>query len=162
MNVGAKEATGEILYFLHSDTIPPPTYLTDIRTSIQKGYDAGCYQLGFDSNNVLLKINTFFTRFRKMWNRGGDQSLYIKKDLFEKLGRYPNDFLIMEEYALIEKIVKDYNFEILPKKIIASARKYQKNSYLKVQIANLVVFNMYKRGESQEKMYQTYRSMLNR
>lgn len=160
MNTGAEAATGDILYFLHSDTIPPNSYIQDIRSSINDGYDSGCYQLGFDSDALLLKINTFFTRFRKMWNRGGDQSLFVKKDLFYKLGRFPNDFIIMEEYVLIEKLVKNHNFKILPKKIIASSRKYQKNNYMRVQIANLIVFNMYKRGASQEDMYRTYRTML--
>ena len=160
MNTGAEAASGEVLYFLHSDTIPPITYLNDIRTSITKGYDSGCYQLGFDSDAFFLKINTFFTRFRKMWNRGGDQSLFIKKDLFYQLGRFPNDYIIMEEYVLIEKLVKHHDFRILPKKIIASARKYEKNHYLKVQYANLVVFRMYRKGASQEDMYRTYRTML--
>jgi len=31
MNTGAKEATGDIYYFLHADTIPPKTFCTDIK-----------------------------------------------------------------------------------------------------------------------------------
>ena len=160
MNNGAAAANGDILYFVHADTIPPRTFIKDIQDSINEGNDSGCYQLGFDNNSFWLKINSYFTRFRKMWCRGGDQSLFIKKDLFEKLGGFPKGFIIMEEYVLIEKLLKSHQFKILPKKIIASSRKYQKNNYLKVQFANLIVFNMYKNGASQEEMYRKYRTML--
>lgn len=160
MNTGAAAAVGEILYFLHSDTTPPTSFLEDISTTIQEGFDSGCYRLGFDSDNFLLKINTYCTRFRFMWCRGGDQSLFVKKSLFEKLGGFPKGFIIMEEYPLIKKLMKQHNFRIVPKVIIASSRKYEKNNYLKVQLANLIIFNMSRMGYSQEKMYKAYRTML--
>ena len=86
--------------------------------------------------------------------------MYIKREVFNDLGGFPDDFIIMEEYHLLEKIFKKYPFKIIPKYITASSRKYQKNSYMKVQFANLIVFNMYRMGYSQERMYRTYREML--
>ncbi len=160
MNTGAAVATGDVLYFLHSDTTPPTTFMEDISEAINKGQDSGCYRLGFDSDAFLLKINTYFTRYRFLWCRGGDQSLFIKKDLFEKLDGFPKGHIIMEEYFLIEKLLKNHHFKIIPKTIIASSRKYQKNNYLKVQLANLIIFNMNRLGYSQQKMYDAYRWML--
>ncbi len=160
MNTGAAAATGDVLYFLHSDTIPPDTFLEDIPEAIKEGHDSGCYRLGFNSNAFLLKINTYCTRFRFLWCRGGDQSLFIKKELFEKLGGFPKGYIIMEEYFLIEKLLKNHHYKIIPKRIIASSRKYEKNNYLKVQLANLIIFNMNRLGYSQQKMYDAYRWML--
>ncbi|MCY7291801.1 MAG: glycosyltransferase, partial [Ferruginibacter sp.] len=48
MNAGAKNATGNILYFLHADSIPPMRFVDDILEKIHSGYDAGCYRLRFD------------------------------------------------------------------------------------------------------------------
>jgi len=95
-----------------------------------------------------------------MWCRGGDQSLFITKEVFDDLGGFPNDFIIMEEYFLIKKIFEKYPFKIVPKKIIACPRKYEKNPYMKVQFANLIIFNMYRFGYSQQQMYDAYRRML--
>lgn len=47
MNCDAREASGDILYFLHADSIPPSTYTTDIVEASQKN-KSGCYRLAFD------------------------------------------------------------------------------------------------------------------
>jgi len=161
MNTGWKKSKGDVLYFLHSDTIPPITFMDDIQQALSEGYDSGCYRLGFDSNSLFLKINTYFTRYRKMFCRGGDQSLFVKRSIFEKLGGFPKGYLVMEEYPIIKALMTSHNYKIIPKYIVASARKYNNNNYLRVQFTHLVIFNMHRLGYSQEKMQKTYRAMLN-
>ena len=63
MNYGASQASGEILYFIHADTLPPQTYATDIAKAIKQGYQCGRYHTRFNSSAFMLKINAFFTRF---------------------------------------------------------------------------------------------------
>lgn len=41
MNLAAKNATGDILYFLHADTFPPPQYAFDIVTYFEQGFPMG-------------------------------------------------------------------------------------------------------------------------
>ena len=96
-----------------------------------------------------------------MFCRGGDQSLFVKRNVFEKLGGFPKGHVIMEEYPIIKKLMTSHNYKIIPKCIVASARKYNKNNYLRVQFTHLVIFNMHRLGYSQEKMQKTYRAMLN-
>ncbi len=43
MNFGVRNAKGDILYFLHADTLPPPGFDGAISQATDKGYDAGCY-----------------------------------------------------------------------------------------------------------------------
>ena len=143
MNTGYRQSSGELLYFVHADSYPPESYLNDLFYAIENEYDAGCYRFRFDSDRFLLKVNSWFTRFDRIMCRGGDQTLFIKRSLFEKLGGFRDDYLIMEDYDLIQKIQKVSNFRIIPKDVIVSARKYEKNAYLKVNFANLVVFIMY-------------------
>jgi glycosyltransferase involved in cell wall biosynthesis len=40
MNFGAKNAQGDWLYFLHADTTPPPTFISDINQKIKEGFEA--------------------------------------------------------------------------------------------------------------------------
>lgn len=151
---------GGLLYFVHADSIPPKNYLDDLFRAIEEGYAAGCYRFRFDSGKLLLKINSYFTRFDRIMCRDGDQTLFITRDLFEKLGGFRDDFMIMEEYDLIQKIQREVKFKIIPKDVIVSARKYEKNHYLQVNSANLVVFMMYFAGARQETMVHAYKSLI--
>ncbi|MFK7931891.1 MAG: TIGR04283 family arsenosugar biosynthesis glycosyltransferase [Saprospiraceae bacterium] len=162
MNYGAQQSTGELLYFVHADNLPPECYMSEVQKTVAEGYPMGCFRFKFDSPSVWLKINSWFNRFNKLWCRGGDQTLFITRDVFEQLGGYPNDYIIMEEYKLLEQASKqNIPFKIIPKFVLGSVRKYEDNSYLRVQIANFIVFNMYKRGASQQRMARMYKRLLN-
>lgn len=161
MNLGARYATGDILYFIHSDVIINQDFVGDIRGALGNGFAAGCYRYKFDSGHMLLKINAYFTRFDRLWCRGGDQTFFISKGLFEKIGGFRPDFEIMEDYDIIKKVRKEARFAILPKNIVVSARKYETNSYLRVQFANFLVFSLYFWGASQSTLVRLYKKLLN-
>ena len=161
MNKGAAYAKGEVLYFVHADSFPPIGFYGDIQKAFSEGYHLGCYRFKFDSNRIMLAINSYFTRFDRIMCRGGDQTLFIKKKLFDELEGYKNEYRIMEEYEFIIRARKKYKFKIIPRNVIVSARKYEENSYLRVNIANLAVFTLFRLGASQEKMINTYRRLLN-
>lgn len=151
----------DIYYFVHADTRPPQGFVTDIRRAIAAGYPLGCYRFRFDSAHPLLRINSFCTRFSGLPFRGGDQSLFVTAEVFHALGGYTPGMRIMEEYDFIERARAQYRFRVLPRDILVSARKYDHNGYFRVQLANLKVFRMYRRGASQEAMVETYRALLN-
>lgn len=159
MNLGAQKATGDILYFVHADSIPPKTYASDILNAVQKGSESGCYRYTFNSDNPLLRINAWFTQFDRLMCRGGDQTLFIKRDVFEDLGGF-KDYAIMEDFEMIQRLRERGTFKILPKEVIVSARKYGENSYLKVNFINLVIFTMFWIGISQEVMVHAYQQLI--
>lgn len=161
MNAGAKISKGNILYFVHADTRPLPSFVRDIKTNIAKGYLAGCYQYRFDSDNFLLKINSWFTRFNGMFSGGGDQTLYIERTLFNDLNGFDENYTIMEDFDLVRRIRKKSEFRIIPKPIKVSARKYENNSWLKVQLANLAVFIYFLLNKQPSKIKNLYCRLLN-
>ncbi|MCY7293717.1 MAG: TIGR04283 family arsenosugar biosynthesis glycosyltransferase [Ferruginibacter sp.] len=161
MNFGVQYATGNVLYFVHADSRPPLTFYTDIKLAIDKGFNCGCYRSQFDSKSLLLKANAFFTRFNMLFCRGGDQTIFVTRELFERVGPYKNDMLIMEDYDFLARIRKEGKFILFNKATVFSARKYDQNSWLKVQKANLTIVRMYKKGSSQQDMLDTYKRMLN-
>ncbi len=161
MNFGARHAQGQILYFVHADCYPPSSFLSDINQFINEGYPMGCYRYRFDSNDLLLKINAFFNRFEPLWCRGGDETLYIQKDVFEALGGFDEKYVIMEEYDFIKRARERFKLKIIPKYAVVSARKYETNGWFRVQRANMTVFKMFENGVEPEIMAKTYREMLN-
>lgn len=160
LNLGARAARGDILYFVHADTLPPASFMADIEKALAEGYALGCYRFRFDSDRWLLKLNAFFTRFDQPFFRGGDQSLFISQPLFWKIGGFREDYIIMEEYEFLERARQEHAFKIIPKDILVSARKYEENGYLTVQWANYQVFKAYRQGASPEFLYHRYRQLL--
>jgi len=160
LNLGAQSAQGDILYFVHSDTLPPLGFVKDIEDSISAGYRMGCYRFQFDSDKWYLRINSFFTRFDFPWCRGGDQTLFVFKQDFMALGMFNEECLIMEEYEYLKKARKLYKFKIIPRDVMVSARKYDRNSWWTVQQANRKVFQGWSSGVEQSKLLEFYRNAL--
>ena len=160
MNAGAKMAKGNILYFVHADTKIVESFVEDIRQSLLSNDDAGCYRYQFDSDSKMLKLNAWFTQFDYLMFRGGDQSLFIKKEVFQQLNGFDESFVIMEEYDFLIRLRKQFRFRIIQKDIIVSARKYEHNSWLKVQIANAIAFMMFRLKFKTEKIKKFYNRFL--
>jgi len=160
MNYAASKAQGDVLYFVHADTMPPATYLSDIQEALADGCLLGGYRSKFDSKNPLLKINAYFTQFESPVCHGGDQTLYVYKDFFDELGGYREEFVIMEDFELIRRARKIAVFKDMQKKVLISDRKYRKNSYFRVNFANLIAFNMYRMGFAPKRIQQTYHKLL--
>lgn len=160
MHYGVRMADGDVYYFVHADSIPPSTYVQDILDAIAEGNPIGCYRFKFTNNHPLLRINSWFTRFEFLWCRGGDQTLYITAKCYEELKGFKMT-PIMEEYDLIDRARKLYSFKIIPKNTLVSPRKYENNSYFRVNFANLVVFTMWRLGKPASKLEKTYKRLLN-
>ncbi len=161
MNHAVSLARGDAYYFVHADTRPPQSFVQDIDEAMAQGCNCGSYRFRFDRNRGMLRLNSFFTRFNYLFFRGGDQSIFVTKDLWQEVGPYKEDMLIMEDYDFLARIWSVGHFKLIPKDTIVSARKYDTNSWLRVQLANLKVVRMYRRGASQQAMIDAYRKALN-
>ncbi len=161
MNVGASMAKGSVLHFIHADARPPSSFLDDIQYALEEGYPQGCFRLRFDHYTGLLKINAFLTRFNLTLTKGGDQTFFITRKLFNELGGFREDYIIMEDFELINRSQKAAPLKIIPKDVIVSTRKYRNNSWLRVNFANLVVFTLFKLGTSPGRLLSTYKTLLN-
>ncbi|WP_026976469.1 TIGR04283 family arsenosugar biosynthesis glycosyltransferase [Flavobacterium tegetincola] len=160
MNFGVQNAVGDVYFFVHADSLPNPYFFELIKNAIAKNYDCGSFRTQFDSNRFLLKINAFFTRFNYLFFRGGDQGIFITKTLWNQIGSFNEEMFIMEDYDFIQRLWERGNFKLIPKSTLISARKYEQNSYLTVQLANLKIVKMYKKGASQNAMVSKYKELL--
>ncbi|GAB3547348.1 TIGR04283 family arsenosugar biosynthesis glycosyltransferase [Spirosoma fluminis] len=160
MNFGATLAKGDILYFVHADVGIHPDFITDIEQAVKAGYDAGCYRFRFDSDKVMLRFNSYGTRFPGLMSRGGDQTLFMTRALFDRLGGFDEYYTIMEDFDMIVRIRRVTRFCIIPKDVMVSARKYDTNSWLRVQLANLTAFSLFFMKVSPNRIARTYKAML--
>ncbi|MBM1104709.1 TIGR04283 family arsenosugar biosynthesis glycosyltransferase [Aurantibacter crassamenti] len=133
MNCGAKHASGSILYFLHVDTLPPNNFDISILTAINAGAQAGCFRMKFDSDSKFLNAFACLTKLNYKICRGGDQSLFITKTLFEKTGGFNENYLVYEDNEFTDRLYELVDFKILPRHVITSARRYKEKGEVKLQ-----------------------------
>ena len=162
MNFGAAQATGEVLYFLHADTLPPTDFYNTIEAALAGGADCGCYRMRFDANHWFLKANAWFTRFRNPFFRFGDQSLFVRRQVFENTGGFREDHIVMEDQELIRRLGKNYRFVVLPQTVTTSARKYLANGVYRTQGTFFVIYMAYQLGMSQARLLHLFRRLLPR
>lgn len=160
MNYGASIAKADILYFVHADSFPPASFFTDIENAVENGFEFGRYRTKFDSKKLILRLNAFFTRYDLFVCYGGDQTFFITKKIFNIIGGFKEDMQIMEDYEIITRAKAVAKYKIIKKDALVSARKYDTNSWLKVQRANYIIVQMYKKGASQNAMAEKYKQLL--
>lgn len=160
MNYGASKARGDILYFLHADSIPPSSFIDDIDESITRGFQSGCYRLSFEPNHYLLKFYAWFTRFDVDFFRFGDQSLYLFKDVFEKIGGFDEGLSVMEDQQIVIDIKKLCAFSIMKKSVTTSSRKYTRVGVLKLQLIFGLIVVLFYLGVDQETIVDFYSEQL--
>lgn len=160
MNKGALVATGEILYFLHADSIPPQNFTEYIIDTLNTGAISGCFRLTFDYKHWFLKANCWFTKFNVNAVRFGDQSLFVTKDVFFKSGGFREDLLVMEDQEIIHRIKKYGKFKVMNAAVTTSARKYHDNGIYKMQVIFFRIWLLYYLGFSQEYLLKLYKSLI--
>jgi len=160
MNYGASIAKGEVLYFLHADSIPPENFTKYILKAIEKKYASGCFRLAFDYDHRFLKANCWFTRFDVNIIRFGDQSLFVRKDVFEKCGGFDEKLLMMEDQEIIHRIKKYGKFTVMKAAITTSARKYLDNGIYRMQFIFFRIWLLYYLGYSQQYLLKLHKKLI--
>jgi GT2 family glycosyltransferase len=160
MNAGAEVAKGEILYFLHADSVPPQSFTTQIWDVYKKGVISGCFRLAFDYSHWFLKANCWFTRFNVNAVRFGDQSLFVTKEVFQKVGGFKEELFMMEDQEIIHRIKKQGNFKVMNDVVVTSARKYLDNGVYRMQAIFYRIWLLYYLGFSQEYLLQLHRRLI--
>lgn len=155
MNSAAEIAKGDYLWFVHGDSRLDPRSVIEIENS---GSDIGCFTLEFDTDQRLMKMVAFNSSLRvKLRNIAfGDQGIFIKRELFEKIGRY-KPIPLMEDYQLSMDIKEmGYKFKLLEKKIITSPRRFLENGIWRTIIKMQILQYRYRHHKSIEKIHRDY------
>lgn len=161
MNYAAAHTRGELIYFVHADTVPPKTFVKDIEEAMRSGVRLGYFRYRFDSDRLMLRINSYCTRFDGLFAGGGDQTLFICRNTFLQLGGFREELRLMEDFDLVKRArAADIPHRLIQRDAVVSARKYQHNSWLRVNLVNLWVFLLFHCGMPTDRLCGMYRKLL--
>lgn len=162
MNLGAESSSGDILFFLHADSVLPEGFLDEIRRCM-KDHLYGCFGVRFDSRNFFMLTNRMISNHRA-WRRGlpfGDQGIFIDRELFMKTGMFPL-LPIMEDYEFGRRLSAE---GIRPGKtrhrILTSGRRYGKGtlSILRTEYKMWALRRKYRSGADINEIARMYRDI---
>src|SRR5262249_49738910 len=126
MNLGAKYATGDALLFLHADCALDESALDEAARLLQRrNVTAGCFRMTVPHGEWLYRsIDACATaRVRMFGIIYGDQGLFLRRDLFERLGGFP-ELRLMEDVFLSLKLRRLGRVVVAHSRIFVSARRW--------------------------------------
>ena len=161
MNTGAISAQGDHLLFLHADVrLPIDAFEKIAATLVQKHVAAGAFSLGISSPRKAFRIIERGVAFRGRLTQipYGDQAIFMNKKLFFQLGGF-KEILLLEDVELMRRIKKKGGkIIILPAKVQASARRWEKEGILYCTLRNHTLILLYLLGVSPARLAKLYRS----
>jgi rSAM/selenodomain-associated transferase 2 len=133
MNAGAAAASGEILLFLHADTALPDNALALVREGLARpGKVWGRFDVTIDGDSRLLPVVATMMNLRSRLTgiATGDQAMFVRREAFETVGRFP-EIPLMEDIALSRALKALSRPVCLRAKVRTSGRRWDKNGALR-------------------------------
>ena len=161
MNAGAALTRGEMIVFLHADTKLPAGAFERIEEVLQNGqYVAGAFDLAIDSTNLLVRFIAAVARIRSRLTRipYGDQAIFMRKEYFDKIGRF-REIPLMEDIDFMRRIKRRRDkICILPEQVTTSARRWQTEGIVYTTTRNNILVTLFCLGVSPDRLARFYRS----
>jgi rSAM/selenodomain-associated transferase 2 len=146
MNIGAKACSGDILLFLHADTILPDNAFREIRKRMKDDTVAGgSFYIAFDADTFILRGVSFITRFNFRLFHFGDQGIFVRRSIFQTLHGY-KEMPIMEDYDFYKRLGKQGKVILIRMPVISSARRFVRKGIIRQLLINKLVVLAYWAG----------------
>jgi rSAM/selenodomain-associated transferase 2 len=129
MNAGANVATGDVLLFLHADSILPANGDELIKDALSNSrFKWGRFDVNIAGTHGMLPVVAWFMnqRSRLTGIATGDQGIFVNRETFIKLGGFP-DQPLMEDVAFCSRMLGVSRPNCLAARIITSGRRWEKH-----------------------------------
>ncbi len=127
MNAGAREASGEVLLFLHADTVLPPDAAEAIFQS-RKKHVWGRFDVDIEGGHPLLKVIAWSMNLRSRLTSiaTGDQAIFVRRDVFPGFVEIP----LMEDVAFSKAMKRRGPPACLRARVRTSGRRWESRGVL--------------------------------
>ncbi|MGH3688221.1 MAG: TIGR04283 family arsenosugar biosynthesis glycosyltransferase [Pseudonocardiaceae bacterium] len=158
MNAGAALTSGEILWFIHADCQVPADALDLLRRAFDDpGVVGGGLHLSFDQRSPgldWLAVSSNLRARRLNWIFG-DQAMFIRRDVFNSVGGFP-EIPLMEDLEMSRVLRRRGRLEVVPTTVIASARRLVDQGVWRMTVLTQLLKLQYLLGVDPERIRRRY------
>ncbi len=158
MNSAAHKAKGDILLFLHADSVLKETAYQKMLVLLKDPEIAGgAFSLAIDSAKRSLKIISYFATLRSRFLDlvYGDQGIFVRRVTFEKMAGY-TDLPICEDLDLFLRLKKHGKAVILKESILTSPRRWLQEGVVFTTLRNVLFASFFVLGFSPKTFRKWY------
>lgn len=159
MHHAARQATGDVLVFLHADTQLTKEHLAALRSAFQNSPISLCGAFYRDFAWQYPRL-AWLADFSQWWQREvsilyGDQTHFFRTSHYHYLGGYPAHPL-MEDVAMSDAMRTHGGLILLHPPMRTSLRRFQKLGWWQTKLRNLSIIAAYRLGVSPARLYRWY------
>ncbi len=150
LNLGAGAASGDMIIFLHADTLLPRGAAEAVAAS---GAEFGGFRIAFAERSLRLRWTAFAINLRTRIARQpwGDQAQFVRRASFAAFREIP----IMEDYDLARRMKRGV---ILPLTVVTSGRRFLEKGLLRTSAINWLTILRFHLGADAEELARRYRT----
>lgn len=159
MNAGARQATGEVLLFLHADTRLPPTADSLIEQALAAGPQVcGRFDVRIDDRAKLLRVIAACMNLRSRWTgiATGDQAMFMTRAAFDAVGGFPAQAL-MEDIEMSKRLLRLSRPVCLRARVVTSGRRWESRGVWRTLLLMWRLRFAYWRGAAPDQLAELYR-----
>ncbi len=133
MNAGAETASGDILLFLHADTVLPEGALAKVKECLKDpDVIGGRFKVSLTGQAYGYRLVSWMINLRDGLTKGftGDQAIFIKRESFFAIGRY-KEMQLFEDLDLARRMKRSGKVVRIPDNVVTSSRRWEKGGLLK-------------------------------
>ncbi|HZQ54659.1 MAG TPA: TIGR04283 family arsenosugar biosynthesis glycosyltransferase [Bryobacteraceae bacterium] len=130
MQAGALRATGDVLWFVHADTIPPANAASEIALALNnKRVVGGNFGLIFDGESRAARQLTAIYPFLRLLNLCyGDSGIFVRREAYEQVGGF-RPLALFEDLDLLRRLRRAGKFVHLQCCILTSSRRFENRNF---------------------------------
>lgn len=157
LQIGGAAAAGEILWFLHADTLAPSAAASEMRRALQNPrINGGNFTIRFDGTRFAAR---FLTRLYPQLNRlgliYGDSAIFVRREVYERIGGF-KDYPIFEDLDFVERLRRTGEIVTLSAIVTTSSRRFENKSFLLTFLRWTILQVLYWLGVSPETLVKIY------
>jgi rSAM/selenodomain-associated transferase 2 len=158
MNTAARHAVGDLLVFLHADCELEAGAVDAAEALLsRRGIAGGCFQHTVPSKAWLYRSIDWCAsaRVRLTGLAYGDQGLFLRRELFHRLGGFP-ELRLMEDLFFCRKLRREGRVAVAPKRIFVSPRRWRHVGIIRQSMRNWSLTALAALGISPDQLARFY------